>query len=197
LNDKDEIDLVCAHFREEGFVVELIPERPGISKTPDLRLSNSAGNIVAHCEVKSTRDNWLRELWEKAEPGQTSVGGSRPDPVFNRIGRNLLKAAVQFSEYQPSADFPTLVVLVNYDTAASFNDLVETLTGKLLLQGNKFAYTRPVDPSWIAPALAAIDAVGWINARRPMKPVWFFNRRSLDLEKRTTSLLGMKIGVRV
>jgi hypothetical protein len=197
MNDAHAIELVRAHFESIGFEVELVPERPGLGKTPDLLLRRGAGQTLAYCEVKSPRDNWLKEQWEKAAPGQAIVGGARLDPVFNRIGRNLLKAAKQFEEYVPAAGLPAIVVLVNRDTAASFTDLIETLTGKLHLGGGKFARTRPVDPKWIAPALAGLDAVGWIDAKRPTKPLWFFSGRSPQLEAQATELLGTRIEVRI
>ena len=197
MNDNEAEELVCNYFRDSGFGVERIPESPGLGKTPDLRLTDANGVTVAYCEVKSPRDLWLQEQWAKALPGQRIVGGARADPIFNRIGRNLLKAAQQLGEYGPAANIPRIVVIVNRDSAATFNDLIETMTGKLHLGGGKFVRTQPVDPKWMAPVLADVDAVGWINAKRPTKPVWFFTGRSDEFEARTSEMLGQKIEVRI
>lgn len=196
MEDAADLDLVCAAFGELGLTAVRIPAVRGGGKTPDFQLFDAHGQLVAHCEVKSPRDTWLTELWKSALPGQNTVGGARPDPVFNRIGRNLLKAAAQLNEYGPAKGIPTIVVLVNHDTAAGFNDLIEVVTGKLLLRGRKYVKTTPVDPKWMVPALASIDAVGWINARRPTQPLWFHTGRSAELGARMVELLG-PIAVRI
>ena len=56
--------------------------------------------LAGYCEVKSPRDDWLDEQLERAPPGMI-VGGGRPDPTFNRIARNIVKAVKQFDAVNP------------------------------------------------------------------------------------------------
>jgi hypothetical protein len=82
-------------FRPRGLVLERFsPEEIGRGKTPDRRVFQG-GQLVAFAEIKSPRDDWLDEQLRAPPPG-TVVGGARPDPTFNRIARQVQKAARQF-----------------------------------------------------------------------------------------------------
>jgi hypothetical protein len=192
MSEESDLALVTAFFVDERKCrVSRIPERPGVTKTPDLLIANADGKTVAHCEVKSPRDDWLDEQWAKAAPNQVIVGGSRNDPIFNRIGRNLIKAARQFVEFDPGNLAPAILVLVNHDDAASFADLIEVVTGKLPVEGGACISTQTVKPGWIKPALDRIDAIGWINARRPGRPLWFFTERDPAMLVAAMETLGV------
>jgi hypothetical protein len=52
--------------------------------------------LVGFCEVKSPRDDWLDEQLEGAQAFEIR-GGIRKDPTFNRIGRQIEKAASQLT----------------------------------------------------------------------------------------------------
>jgi hypothetical protein len=109
-----------------GFSLERIEAVPQ-ERRPDFRMVSWRG-LVGYCEVKSPRDDWLDEQLELA-PSGTIVGGARPDPTFNRIARHIEKAVTQFDTVNPDRSLPNVLVFVNHDDHASFNDLYETVTG--------------------------------------------------------------------
>lgn len=116
-------------FRPRGLVLERFPpEEIGRGKTPDRRVIQG-GHLVAFAEIKSPRDDWLDEQFQAAPPGAV-VGGARRDPTFNRIARQVQKAARQFKAVNPLRHDPNILVLVNHDIAAHYSDLHETLTGE-------------------------------------------------------------------
>ena len=96
-------------------------------RTPDFRVLRD-GKLVAYCEVKSPRDDWLDEQIECAPPGEIA-GGLRPDRTFDRLARHVKKAASQFDAVNAARKFPNILVLVNHVAASNFADLHETLTG--------------------------------------------------------------------
>jgi hypothetical protein len=98
-------------------------------KTPDFRIFR-ADKLAAYCEVKSPRDSWLDDQLEDAAPCAI-VGGSRPDPTFNRIASHVEKAARQFDSVNPEREIPNILCFVNWAAENGFHDLEETLTGYL------------------------------------------------------------------
>ena len=104
-------------------------------KTPDFKVFQ-AGQLVAYCEAKSPRDDWLDDQLEEARPLEV-VGGLRHDPTFNRIARHVEKAANQFDAVNPARTLPNILVFVNHDKASSYNDLREVLTGMFHAEGGE------------------------------------------------------------
>src|ERR1700733_2636220 len=96
-------------------------------RTRDFRVLR-LDNLVAYCEVKSPRDDWLDNQLDEAPPF-TIVGGGRPDPIFNRIVRHVAKAATQFDAVNADRSVLNLLAFVNHDAMSHFADLRETLTG--------------------------------------------------------------------
>ena len=120
-------------------------------KTPDFRVFRDS-ELVAYCEVKSPRDEWLDEQLKNA--GQLSpfqiVGGSRDDPTFNRIAGLVRKAVKQLDAVNPDRGSPNIVAFVNWADVSHFRDLDETLTGYLKLASGDRALTRlsQLDPDF-------------------------------------------------
>ena len=96
-------------------------------KTPDFKVMRG-GELVAYCEVKSPRDDWLDEQLDKAESFQI-VGGARNDPTFNRIAALVHKAVGQLDAVNPDLSKRNILAVVNHDDKSGINDLRETLTG--------------------------------------------------------------------
>ena len=64
-------------------------------RTPDFKVMNG-DSLAFYCEVKTVQeDDWLEQQLANAPPG-TLVGGSRPDPTYNRISNHIHSAAGQF-----------------------------------------------------------------------------------------------------
>jgi hypothetical protein len=127
--------MVAYDLRTERF--SLAETRQG--KTPDFRIFR-ANKLVAYCEVKSPRDGLLYDQLEDAAPCAI-VGGSRPDPTFNRIASHVEKATRQFDSVNPEREIPNILCFVNWAAENGFQDLEETLTGYLSLQGGQRAPT--------------------------------------------------------
>ncbi len=94
-------------------------------RTPDFRVFQT-GELVAFCEVKSPRDDWLENQLAATPPGQI-LGGGRPDPVFNRLARHIQKAATQFDAVNQDQIVPNILIFVNHDTDSRYGDLREAL----------------------------------------------------------------------
>jgi hypothetical protein len=62
-------------------------------------------------------------------PAVPLVGGSRPDPTYNRISNHIHSAAGQFEAVNGGCGYPNVLVFVNHDLHAGVQDLVSVLTG--------------------------------------------------------------------
>lgn len=99
-------------------------------KTPDFRVFKEE-ELKFFCEVKSVEnDTWLDKKIDAAAPCEIS-GGSRDDPVFNRLTDDIHKAAAQFSAVNSDA-VPNVMVFVNHDFLCDEQDMVAVLAGKFL-----------------------------------------------------------------
>lgn len=170
MSEDDDIAMVEAALAEKGLLIRRLEEVRS-RKTPDLEILNVSGEVIAICEVKSPRDDFLEKLWAAALPGQHTVGGGRPDPVFNRIARQIINAKDQLEAHDPDRALPRMVAIVNHDRACNVLDLVETVTGRR--PGFPFA-TNPINPKFTAAALAAVDSIMWVDARGRTRPSWYF-----------------------
>ena len=105
-------------------------------KTPDFRVMH-LNECVFFCEVKSVeRDTWLDKQFECAAPG-THAGGSRPDPIFNRLTKDIHTAIKQFDTVNPNDAYPNVLAFVNHDEMCKVLDLVGVLTGRFIAAGDK------------------------------------------------------------
>jgi hypothetical protein len=169
-------------------VARKLVEAPG-RKTPDFEVLDAAGDLFAYCEVKSPRDDFLEKLWALAPPGQHTVGGARPDPVFNRIARQIIRAQEQLEAQDPTRRVPRIVAIVNHDRACGVADLVETITGR---RPGISLKTQPLDPKFLADVLPQIDAVLWMNADMRTRPTWFFTEPIPEYFHKLQDAFGLK-----
>lgn len=97
-------------------------------RTPDFQVF-SEGHLVFYCEVKTAqKDPWLEDQLEQAPP-LTLVGGTRPDPIYNRLSNYVHQASQQFDSVNPEVELPNVLAIVNEDEGAGLTDLVSVLTG--------------------------------------------------------------------
>jgi hypothetical protein len=161
-----------------------------VGKTPDFRVLK-AGNIVAFCEAKSPRDDWLDDQLDVAAPMQL-VGGLRNDPIFNRIARHVEKAASQFDAVNPGRILPNILVFVNHDKASSYNDLRETLTGMFHAEsGERFATMTYISEGRLGQIKRRIDLYVWIDTRTKRIQGYVFGEASPEHVRAICDLLGL------
>ena len=159
-------------FIPHGLTLLKVPRSAG--RTPDFQVLQS-GVLVAYCELKSPRDEWLDDQLDKALPG-VIVGGCRNDPTFNRIGRLAQKAADQFRAVNGTRSMPNILVFVNHDNASGFGDLIETFTGVFhAANGNRYV-TMPQTASLLERAKSQIDLCIWIDGKISNAPGYAFNQ---------------------
>lgn len=144
------------------------------AKTPDFRVIYD-DRLVAYCEVKSPHDEWLDDRLDAAADLEI-VGGTRPDPVFNRLAGHINKAAQQFEAANPDRQVPNILAFVNWDDASCFRDLIETLTGLLPLEGGRLEPTmmRIAKGDRIGSRKHQIDLYVWFDGQCRHQPKLFF-----------------------
>lgn len=121
-------ELSAQFLRDKGFEVDRINE-DRLSKTPDFRLFWQ-GKLVAYCEVKTfEHDVWLDKMLDSVRPGELA-GGVRNDPIYNRIANAIHTATSQLVNANPNHEALNILVLVNRDKQAKYQDLVSVTTGK-------------------------------------------------------------------
>jgi hypothetical protein len=103
------------------------------SKTPDFRVFQGS-NLAFFCEVKSLiKDGWLDDQLSEARPEEL-VGGLRQDPIYNRVSYKVHEAVQQFDAVNRDRSQPNVLIFVNRDRMADYNDLRATLTGGIPLE---------------------------------------------------------------
>ena len=165
----------------------------GTRKTPDFRVFRD-GQLVAYCEVKSPRDEWLDDQLRNVEPFQI-VGGARDDPTFNRIAGLVHKAVKQLDAVNPDRKLPNIVVFVNWAGASHFSDLKETLTGYLrLTHGGKAPTILKISEGRIRDEKRRVDAYIWFNGRRRKVEGIFLTQSDILHRDAVCSWLGIDAG---
>jgi len=164
----EESDLQLVHelvFAPRGIRTERFTNAELVAgRTPDFRLLEG-DKLAAYCEVKSPRDEWLDDLLDTALPGEL-VGGTRRDPVFNRIARHIAKAATQFEAVNRDPVVPNILVFVNHDEQSKFGDLVEVLTGEFrAANGQRYPTMKDISEGRIGVSKHKIDLYVWLEAR--------------------------------
>ncbi len=159
-------------------------------RTPDYRVLRG-NDLVAYCEVKSPRDDWLDEQLEEAAPGEI-VGGLRNDPVFNRLSRMIEKAASQFDAVNASRDVPNILFLVNHDDVSNYGDLRETLTGMFFTDdGERHPTLKHVSEGKIREAKFRIDAYAWFDRKTHRIQGWVFSESIPEHVDTICSMFGI------
>jgi hypothetical protein len=131
-------------------------------RTPDFRVTRDS-QLVAFCEVKSPRDDWLDDQLASAPSGRI-VGGARNDPTFNRIARHIGKAATQFAAVNAARTVPNILVFVNHADTGHYGDLLETVAGILhTTSGDRYVTIPHISEGRIAKSKYQIDLYVWID----------------------------------
>jgi hypothetical protein len=145
-------------------------------RTPDFKVLKEE-RLVAFCEAKSPRDDWLDKQIEAVAPGQIG-GGVRSDPTLNRIARHIEKAASQFDAVNKDHALPNILVFVNHANAAGQADLLETITGTFFAEdGRRIPTVRHISEGRIGKTRMAVDLYIWIDRKKSI-PHFLFNRTS-------------------
>jgi hypothetical protein len=95
----------------------------GHSKTPDFKVFKE-NNLVFFCEIKTiARDEW--------------AGGSRNDPVYNRLSTKIHEAVNQFNTINPDLKYPNVLVFINHNNEGRCGviDLYSVFTGFAKIEG--------------------------------------------------------------
>jgi hypothetical protein len=155
-------------------------------------LALATGELVAFCEIKSPRDDWLDEQLEAA-PAFAQVGGARSDPTFNRIARHVQAAARQFDAVNGSRQYPNILVFVNHDVTSRYADLREVLTGYFeAATGERFPTMKYISERTIQRAKQRVDLYTWIDVRSRRLQGHVFNQgASPDHVQRLCALLSI------
>jgi hypothetical protein len=164
-NESADLALVYKFFGERRLgAARFAKAETRAGKTPDFRIV-SGDKVIAYCEVKSPRDEWLDDQLDSAAPGEI-VGGSRSDPVFNRLGRIVRNAAEQFDAVNADRAVPNILVVVNHDPMSDWDDLRETLTGNFHAEdGSRYSTMKRVSEGEIREAKRRIDLYVWMDAK--------------------------------
>lgn len=170
--------------------LDLLKIPRGAGRSADLQILQN-GLLVAYCELKSPRDEWLETLLDVAKPCQI-VGCAREDPVFKKIRKHANKASKQFEAINPKRAVPNVLVFVNHDDGSNFNDLRETFTG-LFHAANGSRHATMLDTAAsLERAKSQIDLCVWIDGRRSTVQGYFFNQGATpDYMKQLCVLLGI------
>ena len=159
-------------FAPIGLSLQKIPRGGG--RTADLQVLQN-GALVAYCELKSPRDEWLDKLLDLAKPCQI-VGGGRDDPVFKKIRKHANKASQQFEAVNPTRVVPNILVFVNHDDISDFGDLRETFTGLFHAADGSWHATMPDMAASLSRAKSQIDLCVWIDGKTSKAQGYFFNQ---------------------
>lgn len=138
-------------------------------KTPDYKIYHG-DSLVFYCEVKeSEKDTWLSEKLEKAAADEI-VGGSRSDPIFNRLTTHIHKAKKQFESVNPSHETPNILAFYNADEGCGLNDLLGVVSGGFMSENGpiKGVYER-YSEGRLKEDLEHIDLVIWLDKYKPFR----------------------------
>ncbi len=183
MNENEQKNLISDFFLEKHHLTtERIPE--GNSKTPDLKVFKDH-EFAFYCEIKSLNDPWLDEELAKTLP-LTLVGGSRPDPTFNRVSSAITRAAKQLMAANPEREKPNVLALINFDDASDEQDLLAVLTGNFYADnGSIHPIYKNYSEGRIKELKPLFDLFIWVQIESGKKPLYrlYFNHGSSHLEK--------------
>jgi hypothetical protein len=144
-------------------------ERPSklerkIQKTPDYRVFEGE-QFRFFCELKGVLgDDWLGKQLVDAPVG-TIVGGSRPDPAFNRLTEDIHQGVKQFDAVNPSRAVPNVLAFVNYEEICDVGDLLAVLTGNFYADdGSRHPIYRQYSEGRIREEKKRVDLYLWLDA---------------------------------
>jgi hypothetical protein len=162
-------------FIANGLLVERFTKselRQG--RTPDFKVF--AGDELAfYCEVKTAQeDEWLDKKLAAAPPG-TLVGGSRPDPTYNRLCNYINNAVDQLDAVNPLMAHPNVLAIVNGDDGAGITDLIQVFTGNAYCEsGEVIPMFREYSEGRIPKTKLRVHLYLWFNDWQPDRGPWKF-----------------------
>ena len=166
---------VCDYLTGTGLGVERFSKgEMQRGRTPDFRVFID-NELAFYCEGKTAQeDEWL-DTQLKGAPPLTMVGGSRPDPTYNRISKQIHSAVGQFDSVNSSMDHPNVLAIVNGDEHAGFEDLISVLTGNAYCEGGDvWPMFRGFSEGRIREEKLRVHLYLWFNEWKPGKPQMFF-----------------------
>jgi len=136
------------------------------SRTPDFRVMANE-RLAFYCEVKTAQeDEWLEKQIDSAPPG-TLVGGSRPDPTYNRVSNYVHSAAGQFDAVNAGCEHPNVLAIVDSDWEAGMHDLLSVLTGNAYTGSGPIRMFSNFSDGRIREEKYRIYLYLWFDARKP------------------------------
>lgn len=185
-NDQKLIEALV--FSPSGLVLNRIAK--GATKTPDFQVTLN-GLLVAYCELKSPRDEWLDDMLDALQPGEL-IGGYREDPTFKKIRNHSNHASKQFEAINPNKAVPNILVFVNHDDSTGFGDLLEVFTGVFHAAGGSQHTTMPELALSLDRAKRNIDLCIWLDGIEKRVDGYLFN---FDAHPSHTSQLCVLLGI--
>jgi hypothetical protein len=127
-------------------------------KTPDFKLTKN-GELVGYCEVKSLFDP---EALEDPPEGATAVRKNLP--FYRKLGQHVRGAVEQLDAENPAHDKPNVMVFVSHTPDIERKDLIATIAGLPLPDGNRLFMLGRKMQGQVCKAARKIDLFLWIDA---------------------------------
>lgn len=183
-------------FDNPDYTLVVPPEAERLAgKTPDFRVMRGDA-LAGFVELKSPRDEWLDGKFTEAEgmPADERpeiVGGGRPDPIFNRLGRLVKKAAKQFAAVADEGEVPRILVIVNHDDLTRMEDLRVTFRGYEMSDSGARIDTFPGAAEGVRKtAVPWIDFIVFIDASRRAVVGYMASLDRPELAARAREIVG-------
>lgn len=130
-------------------------------KGPDFKIMRGQ-ELVAYCEVKSPRDDWI------LEPSKNENPAIRKDPFYRNLAKQIETAVMQFEAVNPGHAVPNVLVFVNHALDKDRRDLRMVFEGLPVPGGAPIPVVAKQDQ--MREAAKQIDLFFWIDAREPLWP---------------------------
>lgn len=129
-------------------------------KRPDFKLLKD-GNLVAFCEFKSPRDDFVFEA-----PGRDGFAIRKNLPFYRKLGSHIRRAAEQLETVNPDHKLPNIMVFVNHAPDIARRDLLATIAGLPVPGGWPLFMLSPKMQAQVTEAARHIDLFLWIDAEK-------------------------------
>lgn len=140
--------LVSHILANYGLVTRRFTIEEMIVPTPDFKVFQD-GQFKFFCEVKTFEDE--------------DFDGVKEDRTYDRIGDKLHEAVGQFNSVNPDRQYPNVLVYVNHDRQADYQDMESAFEGFVLPSGNCLTFLRPIVEYRLKDERKEIDLGVWIN----------------------------------
>jgi ribosomal protein L30 len=154
-----------ALFDLHGLRLERVKKRRD-EMGPDFKIMKGQ-ELVAYCELKSPRDDWI------LEPVQGENPKTRQDPFYRNLAKHIETAVMQFDAVNPDHAVPNVVVIVNHALDKDRRDLRMVFEGVPVPNGKPIPVVAKQEE--MQDAAKRIDLFFWIDAREPLPPKPLFN----------------------